>query len=317
MNFKNTRRIRLARTIMIDLFAILVLTGCGASTVSQIEQKKNASQLEPEAVLSLVESNTLFFRSFNEETYYYFDLSGNLFGQDIYNNKDTGKWDVSDTGELCMKLQWWWYGDLRCYPVFADGEKYYLANSAGVITYTAELYPGDHKKQYHDVSKNKKKSIRRSIRQQEAATPLSDESAAPSPDVPPTQIIIEEGTAARATESELKSTVKWMAKDCPGCNLAQTNLKKADLVGAQLQGANLAGANLSMANLRRADLQGADLENADLSYANLPGADLRGCNLTNASFKGANLIRSDLTGADTTGADFSDALLEGVTGLEK
>jgi len=60
-------------------------------TVSQIEEQKNAKQLTAAEVLKLVEGNTLL-HSFTEESYYYYAPSGALFGQDIYNNKDTGKW---------------------------------------------------------------------------------------------------------------------------------------------------------------------------------------------------------------------------------
>lgn len=297
---------------------VLTLAACGPTTVQQIERQKNARQLEPVELLELVESNTLFLRSLNQESYYYFDPSGNLFGLDIANNRDNGKWDVADTGELCMRLKWAWHNDLRCYSVYADDRRYYLANPAGVISYKADIFPGDHKKQYVAGSKKERKSIRRSLRDQQAAGAAPQEqdvSPAPAPVDEP--VVIEGSRPAGASESELRSTVKWMARDCPGCNLAQTDLKKADLVGARLQGADLSGANLSMANLRRADLQGADLTDADLSYANLPGADLRDCNLTNANLKGANLIQADLTGARMNGANLDDALLEGTRGLAK
>ncbi len=295
---------------------LLLLAACGPLTVKQIERKRNARLLEPAEVLELVESNTLFLRSFNEETYYYYDPSGTLFGYDIAGNRDNGRWDVADTGELCMRLKWGWRGDLRCFAVYADDQRYYLANSAGVIDFRADFFPGDHKKQYVALPKKERKSIRRSPEDgQTASTPPPGEERAPASAPGDEPVLIEEGQPAGASESELKSTVKWMARDCPGCNLAGTNLKKADLVGARLQGANLAGADLSMANLRRADLQGANLAGANLSYANLPGADLRNCNLQSANLQGANLIQADLTGADLQGANLDEALLEGTRGL--
>lgn len=304
-----------AHAVMV-LVAVLLLAGCGPATVSQIERQKNARQLQPAEVLELVEGNTLLVRTLGEESYYFFDRSGSLFGQDIDNNRDSGKWDVADTGEICMRFDWWWYGDLRCFTVFTDEQKYYLANSAGVIIYRSELFAGDHKGQYVDLSKKGKKSIRRSIRQDQAAAPPPAAQDPPrAPESADRAVVIEEGGGAGASDSELKSTVRWMARDCPGCNLAGTNLRKADLVGARLQGANLSGADLSMANLRRADLQSANLTGADMSYANLPGADLRNCKLTGANLKGANLIRADLTGARVEGTVFDDALLEGTRGL--
>jgi hypothetical protein len=301
------------------LLGAIFTAGCGPTTVKQIEDQKNAKQLTPAEVLKLVEGNTLYFHAFQENSYYYYAPAGTLFGQDIYNNKDTGKWDVSDSGELCMKLQWWWYGDLRCFPVYGDGQKYYMGSESGVLSYSADLLPGDHKKQYHEIKKAEKKSYRTAVRsQQPAVTPVAGPAAEPTAGQSPAQTVVEEEPrqpVPPASPGELKATVKWMAKDCPGCNLAGSNLKKADLVGAKLQGADLAGADLSMANLRRADLQGANLAGANLSFANLPGADLRDSNLQQANFRGANLIKADLTGAQLEGADFAEALLEGTLGL--
>ena len=310
------------------LLTALVIAGCGPVNVQQIQEQKNAKQLPAADVLKLVEGNTLFFHSFSEESYFYYAPNGTLFGQDIYNNKDTGKWDVTNTAELCMKLQRWWYGDLRCFPVHSDGQKYYLANDAGVLEFTVDLLPGDAKKQFREMKKEERASYRRSIRTQPPAPGTAPESvpqtaAEPAPPAaekapaPPVAEEVRSQPVPPASPEELKSTVKWMAKDCPGCNLSGSNLKKADLVGAKLQGADLSGANLSMANLRRADPQGANLTGADLSFANLPGADLRGSNLKQVNFKGANLIKADLTGAQLEGADFSEALVEGTVGLPR
>lgn len=303
--------------IVLTVGIVLLFSGCGPTTVKQLERQNKTRQLQPVEVLELVQANTLFLRSHTEETYYYFDPSGRLSGQDIGGNRDNGKWDVADTGELCMRLKWGWHGDLRCFTVYTDDQRYYLANSSGVIAFKADAFPGDHKNQYTAMPKAERKSIRRSLRDQQvtASPPVQDGSPASAPADQP--VIIEERGAAGASASELQSTVKWMARDCPGCNLAKTNLSKADLVGAKLQGANLSGADLSMANLRRADLQGANLSNADLSYANLPGADLRDCNLRGANLKGANLIQADLTGAGLDGAVLDDALLEGTRGLAR
>ena len=299
------------------LIAIMVLlSGCGSATVKDIEKNENARPMKAAEILELVDSNTLFLESFHESTYYYFDHSGRLFGTDIYNNKDTGQWDVTDTDELCMKLHWWWYGDLRCYPVLTDGQRYYLANSTGVLAFKAKVFPGDYKKQYRETAQKRRKSYRKSIRAARqggsgasASTPATDHREQVQTPVP------EEIPPVRIPESEIKTTVAWMARDCPDCNLAGANLHKAELVAARLQGADLTGADLSMANLRRADLQGADLEDANLFRANLPGADLRDADLTGANLEGANLIRADLTGAKIKGANFKNALLEGVTGL--
>lgn len=316
MNHVKKRTISVAVVLLPALFS-LILNGCGPTTIKQLEEGQNTQQLDASEILELVEANTLYGISYKENIYFYFDQSGALFGTDINNSSDTGHWDVSDKDELCMQMQWWWYGDLRCFPVYTDSEKYYLADSGRLIAYTADVFQGDLKNQYRDLSKNKRKSYRRSIRgNQPDAAPQPKPSSAPltqpEPDVERHREPIPDVPAR-----ELKSTVKWMARDCPDCNLANANLRKAELVAAKLQGANLAGADLSMANLRRANLRGANLTNADLTSANLPGTDLRDADLSYAKLNGANLIRADLTGTNLKGADLEGALLDGVKGMTR
>lgn len=79
-------------------------------------------------------------------------------------------------------------------------------------------------------------------------------------------------------------------------NLANADLRDAQLIAANLEGANLTEADLQGANLAGADLRGANLHGANLTDANLRGANLNGANLTGANLRGANLI-ADLTGA--------------------
>ncbi len=79
-----------------------------------------------------------------------------------------------------------------------------------------------------------------------------------------------------------------------GKNLAQADLREANLDWADLRGANLAqadlrGARLVGANLQEVDLQGADLRWASLERANLSGADLSAACLQLASLRGAIL----------------------------
>ena len=103
-------RRNIIRLHIASLLTIFLLSSCGPTTVSQIEEKYNGAQVPPEKVLQLVESNTMLFESFYEDSYFYFDRSGRVYGVDINNDKDIGKWDVSESGELCMKLQHWWFG---------------------------------------------------------------------------------------------------------------------------------------------------------------------------------------------------------------
>lgn len=126
------------------------------------------------------------------------------------------------------------------------------------------------------------------------------------------------------------------ARDCPGCELANADLRRRDLSGADLTGANLegallhrallrgtrlAGANLRGANLNRTSLAFAILTRADLSdamlyaadapRAELAGADLRAARLGRAELNFANLSNAKLEGADLGGARFNAANLAG------
>lgn len=307
------------------LVICIAVAGCAPSNVQSLLAKKSGSQLTPEQVLSLVEGNTLKLSGGDADMYLFLDTSGKTFAVDDDNSKDLGQWDVSEEGEFCVRMKHWWFGDLICYQVYSVDDGYTLTNTKGLILFSALQYAGDYKGSYYPL-KRERKSIRKSARHKsDERTSLSRTRAreisepVSQPETPvqaPEKSITEVNTYAASKEDRnLRSTVKWMARDCPGCNLAETDLKKADLVGASLAGANLRGSNLRMANLRRADLEGANLEDAILTYCKMPGANLKNANLRGANLKGANLIRADLTNADLTGATLEGALLEGVKGL--
>ena len=306
------------------LLLLIAISGCATTNVNKLVAQQGGQQLTPEQVLSLIEGNTLRMSGYDTDAYLYMDRSGRTFAVDVYNNKDLGQWDVSDLGEFCIRMQNWWYSDLTCYQMYKVNDSYKLADSNGLIKFSATQYPGDYKSSYYEVNRGKK-SFRKSIRSGEevsrTAAPVVAATAESEPAAAPGQtdnVITEENTYKISQEDkDLRSTVKWMARDCPGCNLSMTNLKKADLVGARLSGANLSRSNLRMANLRRADLEGANLEDAILAYCNMPGANLKNANLRGADLKGANLIRADLTGADLTNANLEGALLDGVKGLKR
>jgi hypothetical protein len=304
----------------LSLLFLLLTAGCATSNVKTLIAKQGGEKFSPEQVLSLTEGNTLYVYSHDSDAYLYMDTSGRVFGVDNAENKDIGQWDVSEQGEFCVRMNNWWASDMQCYYVYSVGNEYKLTGDKGLIKLSAKQYPGDYKHSYYAIHKGKK-SFRKSLRSGSShiSEAREEESAivdttADSPIIQ--KSIIEENTYSLSREDkELRTTVKWMAKDCPGCNLAETNLTKADLVGAKLAGANLRRANLKMAQMRRADLEGANLEDAILSFCNLPGANLKNANLRGADLHGANLIRADLSGADLTGANLVDAHLEGVKGL--
>ena len=96
-----------------------------------------------------------------------------------------------------------------------------------------------------------------------------------------------------------------------GANLTWANLILADLSGAHLWGANLLGANLTGAHLTGASLSGANLTGASLREAHLNEARLIGADLSGADLSGADLSGADLSGAHLTGANLREAHLSG------
>ncbi len=292
-------------SVLPALLCCFALSGCGPTTVNSLV-KEGATQLPAREVLELVKGNTLALHAFSEDAQLYFEPSGKIFAQGVSTDKDKGRWDVSEGGELCFRMEKWWYGDLRCFTVYQSGDKgkVRLAAGSGVLQYSAQQAAGDNKGLYSD-SDQKKKSQRRSI--------LKEEGSREAPQKPQ---LTEERPSGEGAAKDNAATVEFMAKDCPGCNLAGVDLGRAELIEAKLAGADLHGANLSMANLRRADLQKANLRDAVLTYANLPGADLRGADLRGATLKGANLIKADLTGAKLDGADLTETLKEGTKGIK-
>lgn len=299
-------------SIFVSLCCLLFLS-CSSTTVKNLTEKTGAQPMAAKKVIDLVEGNTLLITSHEEDSYLFFDSSGKLFGKDIYSNKDKGQWDVSEDGELCLRMTKWWYGDLKCYTLYQelDNGKLHLANSAGVVTFSATSFRGDNQHLYSNTSP-KRKSYRKSARTSESVEESTSTNPAPSPAEP----AFAYPSSTKYAEQDLRATMVSTAKNCPDCNLAGGNFSKADLIQAKLSGANLNSANLKMANLRRADLRGADLRSADLSYANLPGADLRDADLRGANLHGANLIRADLSGAKLSGANLKEALTEGTIGLQ-
>ncbi len=339
---------------VVQRFHCVVLAGCLAliaacaphAKVDSLQQQGRV-QLAPQQLLELLQGNTLAITTFGEDVSLYFDPSGRLFGQDYEQNRDSGRWDVSEGGELCLKFGKWWYGDMRCFTVWPEGNRYLFMRGDGGLAYHATRLAANPAPlaamAAAELDKNKQRaSFRKTAEEGDestAAAPgtepvaarpdgkrssyrgtLSAGDTAPTDSAPASTATAAAPAPAPLTApmsgGELKNTVRWLARDCPGCNMAQADLRGADLVAADLKGADLRGANLREANLRRAKLQGANLETAVLEHANLPGADLKGANLRGANLRGANLIRADLTGADLHGADLSGALLEGATGIK-
>ncbi|NEQ48033.1 MAG: pentapeptide repeat-containing protein [Leptolyngbya sp. SIOISBB] len=98
---------------------------------------------------------------------------------------------------------------------------------------------------------------------------------------------------------------------CPGCDLADADLRGAHLIGADLRDANLTGADLSWVNLEGADLTGADLTGANLTGAFLTNATLINADLDNANFSQAQLYFVDVTGASLDNVNLAGATIVG------
>ena len=310
VSFSAERDAFLVIRILLCLCMGLLPAGCGPVTVASLSKQGDARLLTARETYSLTNQNTLLLQGQQGSIYLYFHDSGRVYAQDIRNNKDTGRWDVSEQGELCFRMRKWWFGDLRCHTLYNADNRYYLADSASVITYTAEMYAGDNQGLYN-AEVSVKKSYRRSLHK-DNPPPLPKKTA--RPDVHDNSFSTDDG-GNNGESRDIPATVKWLAKNCPNCNLKGNDLSHADLIEANLGGADLAGSNLSYSNLRRANLQGANLRNADLRLANLPGANLQNADLRGADLKGANLIRADLRGAQTEDAVFDNALLDAVIGF--
>ena len=226
--------------------------------------------------------------------------------------KDTGRWDIKDTDQLCLKFQNWYYGDLRCYFVVLDQERNLISffTSNGAAYYSGSASEGDSLGLDTQIKNKKPSAYLRSTLAQGNRAPGQARESAEAPTVP-------SGTTEKSLAIEASSAVRQLAQKCNDCNLSGADLKEAVLIKAELERADLSGADLRYANLRRARLAGANLSGAKLNHANLPGADLRGCDLRGADLSGANLLLADFTGADLTGANLTNAHIENTRGLAR
>nr|WP_320011843.1 pentapeptide repeat-containing protein [uncultured Desulfobulbus sp.] len=290
------------------LLGLLLLSGCAPTTVDSLIEQNDGHRLLGAEVMELVQGNTLQLRAFNEDAHLYFAPSGKIFaGSDHSTDTDKGRWDVSEGGDLCFRMDSWWYGDLRCFSVYATGSKdFRLATDNGMLRYRVLMEQGDSQSRFVPEDTRQRSLLKR---------PKKEKVQLDSNQKPRKATLIEESGSSTFAGQDTEATLSFMAQNCPGCNFAGVDLGRAELIGANLAGANLQGANLSMANLRRANLANANLQKATLVYTNLPGADLRGADLRGANLKGANLIKADLTGAKLKGANLSEVLKEGTQGL--
>jgi len=298
---------------LLYLLTLLLLSGCASSTVNNAE-KQGATILSAQEIFNLSSENTLRLISSDFDAHIYFSQDGSLSASSVFNhNLDYGSWDIKSDGKLCIKFNTWYYGDVNCYSTYKDGEKdqYLFFTDNGALAYTGTVSAGNSQDIKVKTKKDKKAIYVRGAMSQGQEIPR----AAPAVRRPtPAPAVTTSGSSS--SQEEVKHTVKSMARNCPGCNFEDADLRQANLIGANLKGANLQGADLSRANLRRANLEGADLSGATLLSTNLPGANLKGADLSGADFTGANLIQADFSDADLRGCILDNTLQEGAKGLK-
>ncbi len=303
---------------VVIVLCLFFLGSCASSTLNSAA-KKGATVLTDEAIYSIVNNNTLRLVSSEFDSYLFFNSDGSLSGSSIFNrNLDYGSWDITSEGQLCIRYDVWYYGDVNCYGMYLDGNEdgYLLFTKNGSLAFTGTASTGNPQQLLIKTKKDKKTVYVRSSISQEQSTgsprPTTTHAAPAAPVSSPAVSSVSPGTS----HEEITHTVKSMAKDCPGCNFEDADLRRADLIGANLQDANLRGADLSQANLRRANLEGADLRGSTLLSTNLPGANLKDADLTGADLTGSNLIQADFTGADLDNVILDNTLQEGAKGLD-
>ena len=292
-------------------FAVGTISGCGPITSKQAAKQDN-TELTSEQIFAIIADNSLIMSAYDFSGTVYFDQGGLLSAVDNENQRDVGKWDLTDENQLCLKFRIWYYGDIKCYAVYDNqqADKLTFFTSNGAAYYTAMKVAGDPAALAKNIEKSAApKSVRKQIASQQSPSTAPSSASTPAP---PREIAI-----APSTENDSGQTAKRLAGNCPGCSMAGMDLKEASLIKANLQDADLSGADLRYANLRRANLNGANLSRALLNHANLPGADLSNADLRGADLSGANLLLANFTDADVSGAIFTNANLEKTIGLAK
>jgi Pentapeptide repeats (8 copies) len=315
-HFPPHRRTTLSKKTFIPLLllTLLILSGCAASSIGTAESK-GAKALNAEEIFDLVNDNTLHMVASDFDAHVYCRQDGTLAAQALLNSvTDDGGWDIKNDDKLCLKFTAWYYGDVTCSSVYQEAEtnQYLLFTNNGALAFTVTVSTGNSQNIKIKSLKEKDETfLRSSIKEDQGgsyAHPAAATAALPDP-------ITSSGPGA--SSEEIRHTIKSMAKDCPGCNFKEADLRKADLIAANLQEANLRRADLSRANLRRANLEGADLSGATLLSTNLPGANLKDADLTGADLTGSNLIHADFTGATLDNIILENTLQEGVKGLKR
>jgi hypothetical protein len=258
--------------------------------------------LSGQQLQELINNQSLHLEAIDFDAQVNYLPNGRLTAKNRQGVKDSGKWSISSDGRLCMQFDLWYYGDLKCYLVVKDRDKYVFFTTNGARYYTGMMA----KENDLEVAKTSQYEYNNPDGPNHAATTVRSNSSSSN-----------SVTKAFLSEAEKKQALISLARNCPDCNFAGVDLRNAQLITANLAGADLSGADLREANLRRANLSGANLSGANLARTNLAGADLSNCDLSDADLSGSNLIRATVTGAKLDGAVLFGAQLESIEGLNK
>jgi hypothetical protein len=267
----------------------MFLSACAPVTMNQF-LADGREPLSENQLYELVADHRLHLEAIDFDAKVQFQANGHLTATGLQGEQDQGKWSIVSENQLCIKFELWYFGDLKCYRLVQDNNKYLFFTTNGARYYTATRLPGSSGSLANQdpAEKDTHRYQRQSVPE---VAPLSNE--------------------------DKKHTLISLARNCPDCNFTGVDLRGAQLIGANLAGTNLSGADLRDANLRRANLVGANLTGANLARTNLAGANLSDCDLTDADLTGSNLISATVTGAIFKGAILSGAHLESIQGFKE
>lgn len=289
----------------IGALLFILLGGCSSVTMTQL-MADGKQPLSREQLATLIPNATIHLESIDFDGEIQFQADGRLIAKNRQNATEKGKWEINNGNQLCMKFAHWYYGEPRCYNIInEEANTYIFFTTNGARFYTGRM-----------------QSVQNPMTREGGGEPVHNDPRGPAPATRTALATAENrdsggSKAPKPSAEEMKISLKYLARNCPGCNLSGTDLQNAQLVDANLAGADLARIDLSGANLRRANLAGANLTGARLVRTNLAGADLSGCNLIGADLTGSNLIRANLTGAKLEGALLTGALRENIQGINK
>lgn len=271
------------------LLILMFISACAPVTMEQF-LADGREPLSEDQIYELIADHGLHLEAIDFDANVQFLSNGHLTAAGLQGEQDKGKWSIVSGNQLCIKFELWYFGDLKCYKLVQNNDKYLFFTTNGARYYTGTPTPGSNSlpADKDPAEKDTHRYQRQSVAE---VAPLSNE--------------------------DKKHTLISLARNCPDCNFAGVDLREAQLIGANLAGTNLSGADLRDANLRRANLVGANLTGANLTRTNLAGANLSDCDLTDADLTGSNLISATVTGAIFKGATLSGAHLESIKGFKE